>query len=259
MDNIDLTKVELRDGIYFKREDLFTYHGVNGGKVRSALKLCYGVTSGLVTAGSRKSPQIQIISEIAKYNNLPFIAYTPGGELTSELIYAKKNGAIINQVYMGFNNNLIKHAREKAKEMGYKYIPFGMDDGLVFEEIEYQVQNIPKECKRVVVCVGSGISFIGILKGMKKHGIDKKVLGVVIGANPKKRIEKYLKNNIEDWGFLNDDISNWSLINCGKDYHHMVRDNVFCGIELDEIYEAKCIDYIECGDLFWIIGKGIRS
>ena len=80
-----LTPVEKRGSIYLKRDDLFTFKNVNGGKVRSALTLCNGEVNGLVTAGSRVSPQIQIISEIAKDRNLPFIAFTPQGALTKEL------------------------------------------------------------------------------------------------------------------------------------------------------------------------------
>ncbi len=247
--NNNLTPIECRDGIFFKRDDLFTYHNVNGGKVRSALKLTENITTGLVTAGSRKSPQIQIISEIAKYKNLPFIATTPNGKLTPELIYAQNNGAIINQIYMGFNNNLIKKAKEKAIETGYSYIPFGMDSEIVFDGISEQVQNIPMDCNRIIVTVGSGITLIGILKGLERYNIDKKVTGIVIGSNPKKRLDKYFPS----WQ------NKCTLIKCNIDYHSEVKNNLFCGIELDSIYEAKCIPFVQKNDLFWIIGKGIRS
>lgn len=254
---ITLTPIDFSEGIYFKREDQFTFHNVNGGKVRSALKLTQNAKMGLVTAGSRKSPQIQIISEIAKYNHLPFIAYAPMGELTTELLYAKNNGAIINQIPMGFNNNLIKKSSRKALELGYTYVPFGMDSEEVLEEISNQVQNIPKECKRIVVTVGSGITLCGILRGLEKYGINKEILGIIVGANPEKRLNKYVSANLFnsslDWR------GRCKLVKSNKDYHDEVRDTLFCGIDLDSIYEAKCIPYIEKGDLFWIIGKGIRS
>jgi len=244
-----LTPVESIDGYFFKREDKFTYHNVNGGKVRSALKLCSGIKTGLTTAGSKKSPQIQIISEIAKYNKIPFIAFTPSGELTPELIYAKNNGAQIEQVRMGFNNNLIKKARDKAHELNYKYIPFGMDCMDVLDEIAFQVQNIPEEVKRIIVTVGSGITLSGILTGLLKYGINKKIIGISVGANATKRLDLY----VPSWR------ASCTLVKSEKEYSEQVKDNIFCGIEMDGIYEAKCIPYIQKGDLFWIIGKGIRS
>ena len=260
-DYTDLTPVQLIDGIYFKRDDFFTYHNVNGGKVRSALMLTKDAKLGLVTAGSRKSPQIQIISEIAKYKKLPFIAYAPMGKLTKELLYAQNNGAIINQVPMGFNKNLIKKAITKAREINYTYIPFGMDSDEVLEGIANQVQNIPKECKRIVVTVGSGITLSGILRGLLKYNIDKSVLGVVVGADPKERLDKYVSTNLFNSIFSTgiDWRNMCTLVKSDKDYHYEVRDVNFCGIELDSIYEAKCIPYIEKDDLFWIIGRGIRS
>ena len=30
-------------------------------------------------------------------------------------------------------------------------------------------------------------------------------------------------------------------------------------IELDEIYEAKCIPFVQPDDLFWIVGVGLRK
>ena len=247
--NILLTPIEWVDGYCFKRDDKFIYHNVNGGKVRSALKLCKDVKTGLTTAGSKKSPQIQIISEIAKYNHLSFIAFTPGGELTPELLYAQNNGAKIEQLKMGFNNNLIKKAQQKALELNYKYIPFGMDCAEVLDDIADQVQNIPLEVKRIVVVVGSGITLSGILMGLEKYKINKEVVGICIGANPEKRLNRY----VPFWK------SKCRLIQSEREYDYEVRENKFCGIELDGIYEAKCIPYIQKGDLFWIIGKGIRS
>lgn len=249
MCNIQITPIECINNYYFKRDDYFTFGNVNGGKVRSALTLCKNEKLGYVSAGSRKSPQIQIISEIAKTYNLPFIAYVPMGKLTTELIYAKNNGAILEPVPMGFNNNLIKRAKERAIITGYKYIPFGMDCEEVLSDIAEQVVNIPMEINRIIVSVGSGITLSGIIRGLIKYNIDKKIVGIVVGANPVKRLTTYCKN----WNDY------CTLIKSPIDYHKEIRDNMFCDIELDKIYEAKCIPYIKPGDLFWVIGKGIRS
>lgn len=245
-----LTPVEQVGNFYFKRDDYYTFNNVNGGKVRSALELCKYATKGLVTAGSRKSPQIQIVSEIAKYRQLPFVAVVPFGELTPELTYAKNNGAIIQPIKMGFNNNIIKKAKIKAIELDYTYVPFGMEDEKVIQAIAAQIENIPTNINRIVMSVGSGMTLSGILHGLVRFNLNKKVLGIMVGANPLKRLNKYAPYN---WQKM------CELIKSNVDYHREIKDNVFCGIELDQIYEAKCIPFIKEGDLFWIIGKGIRS
>jgi transposase len=38
------------------------------------------------------------------------------------------------------------------------------------------------------------------------------------------------------------------------DYDYYIKDNIFCDIDLDPIYEAKCIPYLQEQDLLWIIG-----
>lgn len=245
----NLTPIEFINGYYFKREDYFKFENVCGSKVRSALFLCENEKIGLVTAGSRKSPQIQIISEIAKFKNLPFVAFTPSGYLTKELEYAKNNGAIINQVEYGYNNNIIKKAKDFSIKNNFKYIPFGMECIEAINQNIDQVQNIPKEVNNIIAPVGSGISVIGILLGLKKYNINKKVIGICVGANPLKRLNKYL------YPFWENDLK---LIYSELDYHKEEKNNFFCGTEFDNIYEAKCLKYLNKGDLFWIVGKGIR-
>lgn len=248
VENIKYTPVEKIENIYMKRDDYYSVGNVLGGKVRSALELSKNAEIGLTTAGSRKSPQIQIISEIAKIKKLPFVAFTPTGNLTPELIFAKNNGAIINQVYMGFNNNIIKHAKDFSKKTGYTYIPFGMEDSRVLDKISEQVGNLPKDFKRLVISIGSGMTLCGIIRGFEKYRIDKPILGVVVGANPIKRLDTYA--------------SNWknctTLVKSNIDYHKEYKNFVYGGVELDPIYEAKCIDFLESGDLLWVVGKAIR-
>ena len=247
-ENIHYTPVEEREGVFFKRVDLFMFHKVSGGKVRSSLKLSAEATKGLTTAGSRKSPQIQIISEIAKERGLPFLAFAPAGKLTPELEFAKNNGADIRQVQYGYNNNIIKHAREAARELDYTYIPFGMEDARVLDKIAEQTENLPENFNRLVISIGSGMTLCGIIKGFEERDIQKKIIGVRVGANPLKRLDKYAPN----WrSFV-------TIVESPLDYHKEYKNPVLCGIEMDPIYEAKCIDFVEKGDLVWIVGKGIR-
>lgn len=82
---VTLTPVEeLHGGVWAKRDDLFTVAGVSGGKARS----CYYLatrdpsTKGLVTAGSRASPQVNIVAHIAAHLGLPCRVHTPTGALS---------------------------------------------------------------------------------------------------------------------------------------------------------------------------------
>ena len=110
----NLTPIQSFNGVFFKRDDFFKIGDVCGGKVRTAEYLCSKATKGIVTAGSRHSPQIKIISELA------FIAVTSLGEETKEILFAKKNGAEIRQINMGFNNNIIKKAKNISLDYDYK-------------------------------------------------------------------------------------------------------------------------------------------
>jgi 1-aminocyclopropane-1-carboxylate deaminase/D-cysteine desulfhydrase-like pyridoxal-dependent ACC family enzyme len=232
--------------LWLKREDMFEIAGVNGGKVRTCWSLCKDANKGLVTAGSRMSPQVNIVAHIAKYLGIPCRCHTPQGKLSPEVEDAKKCGAEIIQHKAGYNNVIIARAREDAKGLGWTHVPFGMDAEEAVNQTRRQVVNIPKGVKRIVIPVGSGMSLAGLLHGLQDRGLNIPVLGVVVGASPEKRLNKYAPCF---WESMTEFV--WSNL----DYHTEVKDTklleeVIC----DPIYEAKCFPYIQYGDLFWIIG-----
>lgn len=245
-----ITPIEKRDGIYFKRDDKFMINNSNGGKTRT----CYALIkqsnkSGVVTAGSRKSPQIGIVAKIAKQLNKESFAHCPQGKMSDVLIEARDQyGINITQEKAGYNTVIMKRAKDAAEKNDLTLIPFGMECWEAINQTRNQVKNIPDDCKRVVAPVGSGMSFSGILHGLKDLGLDIPVLGLVVGADPSKRLDKYAP---EGWR----DNPNIKLVNVGVDYHTEIKDNCFKGIYLDPIYEAKCIKFIKPGDLFWIVGN----
>lgn len=240
----DITPINKIGNIWLKRDDLFTYAGVNGGKVRSCFNLMQGA-KGVTTAGSRKSPQINIVASIAKELNIPFYAHCPTGELGEELELAKAKGAVIIQHKAGYNSVIKARAREHAETLGFKEIPFGMVCDMAIEETRKQVVQIPDGVKRIVICVGSGMSLAGVLTGLQDNKLNIPVLGVVVGANPTKTL-----NAFAPFGWFN----MVELINAGVDYHTEIEDNNYNGIILDPIYEAKCVKFLKEGDLFWVIG-----
>ncbi len=241
-----LTPIEKVGDNYIKRDDKFEYAGQKGGKVRSALYLISKEKDlkGLTTAGNRNSPQINIISSIGQKMNLPVVAFTGGGELGDEVKEAQKKGAIIKQVRPSYESVINARAKEYSLKKDYLYIPFGMDSSEVHPITAEQVRNIPNDVKRIVVPVGSASSLIGIIEGIKKYEPDIKVLGVVVGANPIRKLNKY----IPDW-------KKYAKLKILKTpYHKPAENNEFGDLLLDPYYEAKVLPFIKKGDLLWVVG-----
>jgi len=70
------------------------------------------------------------------------------------------------------------------------------------------------------------------------------VLGIVIGADPMKRLNRYAPTF---WHM------NVTLRAAGLPYDHAVQATLG-GDVIDPIYEAKCLRFLEPGDLFWVVG-----
>ena len=240
----DLTPIEKVGEYFVKRDDLFAVNGVNGGKVRTCYYLAQNA-KGLVTAGSRESPQVNIVAHIAKELGIPCRVHTPEGKLSPEVEAAKNIGAEVIQHKAGYNSVIIKRAKDDAIEQGFKEIPFGMECCEAVEATKNQVKNIPSNTKRIVIPVGSGMSLSGLLHGLIENNLNIPVLGVRVGADPTDRLNKYAPKN---WASM------VTLVSSDLDYHQHEKDNNFYGLTLDPVYEAKCIKFIEKGDLLWVVG-----
>ncbi len=241
---VEMTPVELYVDVWLKRDDLFEVAGVRGGKVRNCWRLAQGAT-GLVTAGSRSSPQANIVAHIARQLGIPARLHTPEGELSPELLAAQAAGAEVVQHPAGYNNVIIARAREDAAARGWREIPFGMECSEAVDATAAQVANIPSAVQRIVVPVGSGMSLAGILHGLQRHGVGLQVLGVIVGADPAKRLDRWAP---ADWR------SRTTLVPSGSDYHAPAPVATYRGVQLDAHYEAKCLPWLEPGDLLWCVG-----
>jgi 1-aminocyclopropane-1-carboxylate deaminase/D-cysteine desulfhydrase-like pyridoxal-dependent ACC family enzyme/DNA modification methylase len=241
----EYTPIEIRGNYFFKREDLYSYAGVHGGKVRTAMKLAQGA-KGLITAGSRSSPQVNIVAHIAKELGIPCRVHTPRGELPPELLQAQACGAEIIQEDVGYNNVIISRAEKDAAEHpDWTYIPFGMECKDAVVMTASQVIDIPNGVKRIVVPVGSGITLAGVLWGLRQRGIHVPVVGIVVGADPTSRLNDYAPLGWEQ---------ECTLLRSPLEYSQKPRLTSFEGIKLDPVYEAKCIDFLKQGDLLWVVG-----
>lgn len=240
----DLTPVEQHGDAWAKRDDLYTVGGVSGGKVRTCWTLSEGA-AGLTTAGSRASPQVNIVAHIAKRRGIPCRVHTPSGDLSPEVQAAATAGADVVQHKAGYNNVIIARAREDADLRNWTEIPFGMECPEAVEATAGQTANIPPETQRIVMPVGSGMSLAGVLTGLAERNLQIPVLGVVVGADPSKRLDKYAPAGWRDMV---------TLVPSGSDYHEPAQDTEWRGIVLDPHYEAKAAPFVQPGDLFWIVG-----
>jgi 1-aminocyclopropane-1-carboxylate deaminase/D-cysteine desulfhydrase-like pyridoxal-dependent ACC family enzyme len=232
--------------ILLKRDDLFEVAGVRGGKVRSCWSLSQGAP-GLITAGSRASPQVNIVAHIAKQLGVPCRVHVPSGALAPEVAAARDAGAEVIQHRPGYNSVIVARAREDAERTGWREIPFGMECGEAVRATASQVAGLPwGQFGRIVVPVGSGMSLAGVLHGLVARGAGiPPVLGVVVGADPLKRLDAYAP------AFWRDLVT---LVPSGLDYHDEAPKRMLGGVALDPIYEAKCLPFLRPGDLLWVVG-----
>lgn len=248
------TPWEQHGGVFVKRDDLYTVAGVQGGKVRT----CWGLaTAGqaagadtLVTAGSRSSPQVNIVAQIGRHLGMATIAYTPQGVLGDELIAAVAAGCEIIQVQAGYNSVIRARARDHAAAAGshVTHIPFGMECREAVVATRDQVEGMPGGLPTLWVPVGSGMSLAGILEGLERMDHEERpgrVVGVMVGADPTKRLDAWAP---PWWRAL------VTLERCEIDYHAAAPDTMLGDLQLDPIYEAKLLPYLEPGDGLWVVG-----
>lgn len=247
---MELTPVEEYDGIWLKRDDLFDHNGCFGGKVRSCIILATKAKNkgikGLTTAVARDSPQGKIVATVAKSLGLECRCHIPKVKnLDERIIAAQKLGAVLVAHQPCYNTALRAWSIEDAQKLGWFDIPFGMESREAINCTADQVQNIPRSVKRVVISIGSGISAAGLLSGLKRFRLNIPILGVSVGANREKILDKWAP-----FGWRN----TTKLVHSGLDYHDKIKASVG-PIEMDEVYEAKAVSYLEKGDLFWIVGR----
>lgn len=244
---VALTPVERGpEGIWIKRDDKFVVGGAPGGKARTCLRLAQAGTGALVTAGTRGSPQVHIVALIAAHLGREARVHVPKAtETYPEVSLATRLGARVFEHTPGYNTVISARAREDAEETGGTHIPFGMECREATEETAAQVANLPPDTERIVVPVGSGMSLAGILWGLQRAGRDTPVLGVMVGASPLRRLERFAPPGWEQ---------QVDLVEAGQAYGEHAPVTTWWDRTLDPFYEAKAAPFCQPGDLFWVVG-----
>lgn len=253
----EMTPIETYNGVYVKRDDKYLRGNVCGGKARAVWHLVEtalkdGPVKGLTTATARESPQMQIVARVANLFKLPCTVHCPAGVPSYTMMELQRYGAMYHQHKAGYNTVLVSRARDYAIKTGFYYIPFGLECREAMLCTSRQVESICfamafgqiKKPKRIVVPIGGGMSACGILWGLSKLALSIPVLGVQVGASPLKRMDTYAPPG---WQMMIKFVQ--ALVPYKKEINASIG-----GIHLDPGYEAKCVSFLEPGDLFWIVG-----
>jgi len=254
---------KINENLYLKRGDLWKKHGTCGGKA----KACWIIVNnkknlkGLVTGGSVQSPQVNIVSAIAKYYNIPVHIHIPKrikSYISKEVYQAAQYEKCTIYGHYGqksFQNNLFKYAKLDAERNNYLFIPFAMDDPITVDSNAEECNNIPDNIKSIVVPTGSGMSLVGIIKGLRKRNMFPNIYAVCAGGDIKvrKTLNKYCS-----------DLTNLHIISWNGEYDELVEESIE-NIQLDPIYEGKAclwfkqnVKKIEPPVLFWIVGRRVN-
>lgn len=169
--------------------------------------------------------------------------YIPKGKDTDNILKLDNTNCNIIREKVGYNNVLNAHARDNAKDKGYKFVQLGMlcDEAykLIGQNVNLIIPYI-NDIKRIVIPVGSGTTLIGITRALQKHNIDIPIIGVMCGMDATKNI------------LNNTDYKNIMLVKSDSSYHKKEK-TWFYNITLNPIYEAKCVPYLQDNDLFYIV------
>ena len=185
-----LTPVELRNGRFYKREDLHRndQYGVNGAKFRACRHLMAkavreGATA-VVSASSVLSPQAAMAGVLAEEFGLDctLVLGASKPETAPKHVSVKiamDAGAKLNLDSKVAYNPVIQQAGNKlAKELGAWQLPYGITtpSNAPAEEIEAflqvggkQVMNLPAAVETLVIPFGSGNTAAGVLYGIAKY------------------------------------------------------------------------------------------
>ncbi len=266
----DLTPCQNVNGLWIKRDDLYAPFGdgnVNGGKLRQCMMLVdsvKGSTNGIISCCSIHSPQAPITAATAEYYGLRSVIFYGGTseERLQELEMPRltmQHGADVKiAARTGRHNVLYAKAREHAKKEGLFVVEYGFNiteqPEIMFGAVSAQVQNIPDELENLIVTCGSGITTIGIIKGIEAYGKHVKNVHVVSTAPDRSAmIYKHTGREV---------IVHDLFHSRGFAYEKGV-ELTYEGINLHPNYEAKAFEWLqnESGinlhdskSLFWIVG-----
>lgn len=243
------TPLETRGAFLFKRDDLWNHGHSTGAKSRTMLKHHNGA-AGLISGGTRISPQIERVALTAKQLGVPCRVHTGNGKFTSEMQTVIDAGGELLQHRPGYLTVISKRLHDDAAaHPDWQFWPFGMGRQEYIDDIAIQVAALDLgDFNDIIVPCGSAMTLLGILQGLDNVGAreHQKVIAITLGADPTDRLDKFRP------GWRDDPLL--TLTPSGIDYEKTANPNAIEGITLDPHYEAKCVPFLKERDLLWIVG-----
>ena len=242
-----LTPVVRVGDIWLKRDDLWQGEApARGGKARTAEVICrtaraLGIEE-LCSAHDRNSSVPGMLARVCRHYGVSLRLWLPAAKdpLPPVFAEAKQCGAVLEEVRPGYMSVRQKRMRDYAEASGGRATILGIGlnwRGCGIAETQAAAANVAAlhargAIRRVVCPVGSGGMLAGIAAGL---GPACPILGVCVGGTPAATYPP-----------------NVTLVAATKPFHADVRAAIG-PISLDPAYEAKCAEFLQAGDLLWIV------
>lgn len=268
----ELTPWELRNGIWYKRED---YHcnryGINGSKFRACRHLMTrAILDGydhVVTAQAMASPQAPICATLAEELGMRCTVVVGASNPESarrnlNIALALRAGAELDtDCRVAYNGTLQPYARKLAERLGAWQLPYAISlaEDAPSADLEAfsgvggaQARNLPPSVETLVIPFGSGNTAAGVLYGLSRSE-DVSLRRVVLAGIGPDRF-KWLDRRLRALGateVLNDlEIERFNLHPWFADYAARMPETVD-GIVMHPVYEGKIIRWAKLVEPEW--------
>ena len=250
----DLTPIEDFGGWCAKREDKAAYFGPDfpsGAKMRQYLQMSERSPDAPMIVGCSATSAMQIYVAAASHlRGVPGIVYVAGRKApTSATRYALDLGCEVVEVRPGYLSSCRHQARLRAIEIG-KTVRW--DWRIAAADVMVQCANVPKDVRRVIVPVGSGLVASAILAGLSMRGQFPEVVGIAVSdmAGEKAIIDK-AETFVDTFPPA---LPSFRLIRHPFRYDQPQHAVLPDGTVLDPFYAAKALGEVQDGDLLWVPG-----
>jgi hypothetical protein len=264
-DPTELTPWELRDGMWYKRED---YHrnayGVNGAKYRLARHLITTavVETGadhIVTAQSVRSPQAAITATLCEELGLGCTVVVGASKPETAVKHrsvqiAMQAGALLDTTpRVAYNGVIQPYAEKLAERMGGWQVPYAISPPADAPRAALeaalavggaQAANLPDELRTLVIAFGSGNTTAGLLYGLAMHGWKDLQKVILVGVGPDRTT--WLWDRLDAVGVLPGHtvpIGHLPLHGWYAEYADLMPETID-GIVMHPTYEGKVVRYL---------------
>lgn len=288
-----LTPWELRNGMWYKREDLHrNKYGVNGAKYRACRHLIttavaeHGYDS-IVSAQSVRSPQAAITATLAEELGLECYIVLGASKPETAVKHRSVEIAVQAGAYLdttpriAYNTVIQPYGERLARSLGAYQVPYAITPPAdaseqaveAFLEVgARQAANTPAELETLVIAFGSGNTTAGMLYGMSRFTENCPERIVLVGVGPDRT--EWLWTQLAKVGVSRDDlpeIVHFPLHGWFAEYADLMPETLD-DIVLHPTYEGKVVRFLntmaETGAVpwwekrdgttgFWIVGGPI--